>query len=200
MSKLIDLTGQKFGKWTVLERAQNYKSGLARWLCRCDCGREKIVYSRHLRTEASQQCRHCGSIKHGLYKIKLYQVWADMISRCKNPNGKYYKHYGGRGIKVCPGWRNDFMIFRRWALGHGYKHYLTIDRIDNDGDYEPSNCRFITMKKQNRNQSNNRLITINGVTKTLIEYAEQAGINWYTLRYRIDAGWPEYRLLEPTVK
>lgn len=147
MGKLIDLTGKRFGHWLVLIRTTNSKIGHPRWLCRCDCGREKIVQGGNLRNGGSKSCQNCqnkGNYKHGLRRTRLYNVWANIIKRCENPNATHYERYGGRGIRICSEWRKRFMVFRRWALSHGYKDGLTIDRIDNDGNYEPSNCQFIT--------------------------------------------------------
>lgn len=151
MSKLIDLTGKNFGRWTVLERASNDKNGQAHWMCQCACGREKIVYGNSLRSGHSRQCRHCGNkentFKHGLSGTPLYNVLNDMIQRCENPNNKDYKHYGGRKIKICPEWREDFAVFAAWALANGYKEGLSIDRIDNDKGYFPENCQWITQSE-----------------------------------------------------
>ena len=197
MSKLIDLTGKRFGRWLVLERVSNDKNRQPRWLCRCECGREKIVRGFVLRNGKSCKCIYCARTKHGLSRTRLYNLWTGMIGRCKNANKTDYKYYGGRGIKVCPEWQEDFMVFREWALEHGYKHRLTIDRIDNDGNYKPENCRFATMKIQNRNSRHNRLIKIGNEIKPVSEWAEQAGINCETLAYRIDSGWPEHKLFVP---
>lgn len=201
MRKLIDLTGQRFGRWLVLKRTSNDKRGEATWLCRCDCGEKKIVRGGTLRDGDSKGCYSCynryAKSKHGQTGTPLYQTWQAMIQRCEYPNRKGYKNYGGRGIKVYPGWRKDFIIFRTWALSHGYRHYLTIDRIDNGGDYSPDNCRFVTMAIQNRNSRNNRLVRIGNETKLLVEWAEQTGINYNTLWRRLNVGWPEDRLLEP---
>jgi len=112
-----------------------------------------------------------------------------MRYRCGNKNASRYKNYGGRGIKVCPEWRKDFVVFMDWALNNGYKKGLSIDRIDNDGNYEPSNCRWATVKQQNRNARFNRHIAINGVTKSLCEWAEVAGISRKTLQWRVNNGW-----------
>ena len=141
---VIDLTGQRFVRWLVLERAANDKQGGTRWLCRCECGREKIVQGGSLRNGSSRMCRHCGPIKHGLTGTKLYKIWKGIIARCENLNDIGYKRYGGRGISVCPEWRNDPAAFINWALANGYKEGLTIDRVDNNGGYGPDNCQFIT--------------------------------------------------------
>lgn len=148
MTRLIEMTDQRFGKWIVLKRAPNYRNGKARWFCRCDCGKEQIVQSGDLRNGHSKGCRICQinrrNTKHGKKGTRLYHIWRNMIQRCENPNHKAYKDYGGRGIRVYPEWRKDFMVFQRWALKNGYKEDLTIDRIDNDGNYETGNCQFIT--------------------------------------------------------
>lgn len=137
-----------------------------------------------------------GNFKHGLCRTRLYAVWEDMINRCENPNHKRYKDWGGRGISVCPEWHN-FIVFRSWALEHGYKYYLQIDRIDNSGNYTPENCRFATRKEQARNSRWNRHIKIGDEIKLLCEWAELYGINRQTLSDRINAKWPESKLLVP---
>ena len=196
MSELIDLTGKRFGRWIVLKRTSNGKDRHARWFCKCECGRERIIGDFQLRNGISRQCHSCGNTKHGLSRTRIYGVWDGMIQRCENPNHMSYKDYGGRGIKICKEWRRDPATFCKWALANGYKEGLTIDRIDNDGDYRPDNCQFITMAKQNRNRRANRLIKVGGEVKSIIEWAEQAEINYQTLRSRLNAGWPEYKLLE----
>lgn len=154
MRILIDLTGQKFDSWLVLSRASNGKSGQTRWLCKCDCGREGIVRGANLRSGHSSGCRSCQvkriHIKHGHCRYPLYHVWRNMIYRCEDLNCKDYKYYGDRGISICPGWRNDFMVFRTWALANGYKESLSIDRIDNNKGYFPENCQFLTGSENTR--------------------------------------------------
>ena len=124
-------------------------------------------------------------------KSRLYNIWYLMNHRCYNQNSQVWDHYGGRGIKVCDEWHNDFFAFREWAIKSGYSEDLTIDRIDNNGDYTPSNCRWITQTDQNRNRRNNRLLTYNGETKPLREWATIMGIPHLTLHYRITKlHWP----------
>lgn len=123
-------------------------------------------------------------VKHGLSNSRLYRIWRGIINRCENPNRKAYPRYGGRGIKMCDEWR-DFINFYDWAIANGYQDNLTIDRIDNNGNYEPLNCRWATVKEQCRNQRTNRLITINGETKCLKEWCEIYKISYKTVHARI---------------
>ena len=138
--------------------------------------------------------------KHGFSGMKLHDVWRTMIKRCENSNHIGYKYYGGRGIMVCSEWRKDFIPFYNWAIANGYEKGLTIDRINNNGNYEPNNCRFVTYKVQNRNSRNNRHIKIGNEVKLMVDWAEISGIKHQTLRKRIKLGWPGNRLLEPIHK
>lgn len=134
---------------------------------------------------------------HGQWKKKIYAVWRDMKQRCSNPNNKSFKNYGGRGIKVCDDWI-EAKNFIDWAYANGYDETLTLDRIDSDKDYCPSNCRWVTMKVQQNNKRNNHFITFNGKTKTIKEWSEETGISNETIRRRIEYGWEvEAALYEP---
>ena len=126
--------------------------------------------------------------KHGMKKSKIYGVWCGMKERCYNCNNKRYKCYGGRGIRVCDEWANDFREFYEWAKNNGYKKGLTIDRIDNNGNYEPNNCRWVTSKQQNRNYSKNHNITYKGETKCIADWADYFGINRTTIAWRLKVG------------
>lgn len=168
MGRLIDLTGQRFGRLVVLERCETVKHGdHVKWLCQCDCGNTIKVASNCLRFDNTRSCgclkiehamKHVDAYrKHGLSGERLYPVWKSIVSRCTNPKNKRYKDYGGRGITVCSQWLSDYENFRKWAFATGYdqtakRNVCTIDRINNDGNYEPSNCRWVDMKTQCANK------------------------------------------------
>ena len=126
---------------------------------------------------------------HGMSHSRLYQIWNSMKQRCSNPNAISYPRYGARGISVCPEWENSFASFRDWAITHGYADNLTIDRIENDGNYEPSNCRWATNKEQQNHTSYTRLYTYNGETLSIMQWAEKTGIHPNMLYKRLNRGW-----------
>lgn len=125
---------------------------------------------------------------HGGKKEHLYMVWCTIKQRCLNPNNKQYSYYGGRGITICDEWVNDYSAFREWSTNNGYQKGLQIDRIDNDGNYEPSNCRWVDRKTQSNNKSSNILLSYNGKTQTLQQWSEETGISTDALYYRYHAG------------
>lgn len=127
---------------------------------------------------------------HGGKHTRLYNTWCSMRERCKNPHHSDYSRYGGRGIRVCEEWDKDYSIFRDWAMQNGYTDNLTIDRIDNNGNYEPCNCRWVTRREQNRNYSRNHFITYNGETKCLSDWADYFGISRTTVLFRLKQGKP----------
>ena len=193
MGKLIDLTGKKFGRLTIIEWVENNKWRQSRWLCRCECGKKIVITSSSLKNGNTKSCG-CLAIeiktKHGHCcrnkTSKTYQIWHSMIQRCNNPNCKAYKNYGGRGIKVCKGWRK----FEGFLQDMGEQPLnLTLDRVDNNGNYCKENCRWATQKEQRRNTRRNILITINGVTKCLIEWCEDRKLNYRTVCSRLRYGW-----------
>ena len=192
MSKLIDLTGQKFGCWTVLSRAKNSLQGHSRWLCECDCGTQRVVLGNSLRRGESTNCGCVAkeklrkiNTKHNKKRHPLYSVWIGMKKRCLNKNDHAYMYYGGRGVTIHNEWINHFQSFYNWAIKNGYKRNLTLDRIDVNGNYEPSNCRWTDKKTQARNRRSNFNITYNNETKCLTEWSEILGINRGTLKSRI---------------
>ena len=180
-SKVHDLTGQKFGLLTVIGLAET-DTRKTYWVCKCDCGNMKTVRSDSLLCGA---IKSCGCIKrrqdevnltknhrHRMSGTRIYQEWQGMKGRCYNKGNARYANWGGRGIEVCEQWRNSFENFYAWAMANGYQDDLTIDRIDNNGDYCPENCRWVSQKEQSRNRRSNINITIGNSTRTLIEWCE----------------------------
>lgn len=187
-NKVRDLTGKKFGRWTVIELDQTPRSGKASyWVCECDCGTVKSVRGDGLVGGTSKSC---GCLKkevsaanvsknhtHGLSGTRIYSIWQGMKSRCYNKNNARWHRYGCRGITVCEEWRDSFQSFYEWATSNGYNDTLTLDRIDNDGPYSPDNCRWATQQEQARNRKTNIDITIGNSTRTLKEWCEIFGIS-----------------------
>lgn len=188
MGKSIDLTGQKFGRLTVIEKAEN-KGKYTAWICKCECGENVIVRSDHLKSGFTKSCgclRKKSHIRHGLNHTRIYKIWSHMKSRCCNQKDCHYKYYGDRGIKVCDEWLNDFEAFYNWAMSNGYDDTLTIDRIDVNGNYEPSNCRWATRKEQSNNRRSNHLLTYNNKTQTIKQWADEYNITYNKLSSRIN--------------
>ena len=192
----LNLVGQRFGRLTVISevKSDNYQTA---WLCRCDCGNEKVIKTRHLRSGATKSC---GCLRDEMNRDRpdqyypkdvrnrrLLGIWKGMLRRCENETAEYFYLYGGRGITVCNEW-HDYVQFARWALNNGYQDNLSIDRIDFNGNYKPGNCRWATVKEQANNSRKCIFITIEGITKTATEWAEQYGIKPATLYARLKRG------------
>ena len=198
-----DLRGQRFGRLTVLEFVPT-EDKISHWLCKCDCGNITTVAGKRLRNGHTQSCgclqteqaakRLC---KHGMCKSRLYGIWSKMKIRCYNHNNSVYKHYGGRGIKVCDEWKLSFETFYQWAISNGYEEGLSIDRINVNGNYEPSNCRWVGTKEQSRNKRNTIMLEYEGRVISLAEAAELSGIKYATLRHRYYAGLRGEELFRP---
>ena len=155
MGKVMNLTGQRFGDLVVLKIVGKTKHRNYRWLCQCDCGNVTVSSAGNLKTRHVLSCG-CRRTPHGFFGTRLYSIWAGMKSRCCNPKSPNYKDYGGRGISICKEWL-EFIPFKVWALSNGYEKEITIDRIENDGNYEPNNCRWVSTTINNQNRRNTRL-------------------------------------------
>lgn len=129
-------------------------------------------------------------------KERLYEIWKNMRRRCHDPTNKRAKFYIEKGVKICDEWLNDYSAFRKWAMANGYKENLTLDRIDNDGNYSPENCRWATAKIQANNQSRNHLLTYMGETLTMSEWADKLGISYGTINHRVQRGWSMERIVK----
>lgn len=199
MPNRIDISGNKYNRLWVLSYSHTSK-GIAFWLCRCDCGKETIVDGRNLKSGHTKSCgclsveqRPLNNLKHGGVTnggmSAEYECWCGIKKRCYNENSDNYNLYGGRGIKMCDRWLSSFGNFLA-DMGNKPTPKHSIDRIDVNGDYEPSNCRWATQKEQCRNLRRNRIIEFNGESKTLIEWAEETGMNRDAIILRAERGLP----------
>lgn len=195
MAERKNENGNRYGRLVVLEYAGTNGHN-ALWRCRCDCGNECVKLGIELR---SGHTRSCGCLhkeqlaeRSRKYKVvaprRLYQTWHGMIERCENKNARYYCNYGGRGISVCKEW-HDFEEFASWALNNGYTNDLTIDRIDNDGNYCPKNCKWSTKIEQENNKRTNRKVEMDGKVLNLCKWCEIYGISRDTVQSRLRLGW-----------
>lgn len=206
MSELIDLTGQKFGKLTVLGQCQSHVlpcgGVLTKWRCICDCGNIAEVIGSSLKRG---QTRSCGCLKretkpnykHGMSHSTIHSKWLSILDRCYCENDIAYKNYGGRGISVCEEWRgkHGFENFYKWAMENGYDEDLTIDRIDVNGNYEPLNCRWTDIDIQANNKTNTIWVTYGGETLSLRKMCEKYGVNYHIAYGRYLKGFPIEQIL-----
>lgn len=210
MPPLKDLTGQRFGRLTVIRRGEN-KCGHPAWICQCDCGNVTHILGDSLRNGNTKSCgcfrKEVTSELHTTHHMsvrgrrhRLYTIWSQMKNRCYNSNTDTYKHYGGRGISMCDEWKNDYMSFYTWAITNGYRDDLTIDRIDNDGNYCPENCRWADAVTQQNNTRHNRKLTLNGKTQTIAEWIRELHIKYGVLEHRVHRGWSDERILTTPIK
>lgn len=207
--KYQDITGLKSGRLTAIENIGRDKRGYNIWLCQCECGNTTKVVDTALR---AQQIKSCGCLKreitsltktkHHQSKTSLYSVWLGMKDRCYNPKCKAYKHYGERGITICDEWLgNDGSTnFFDWALSHGYKKGLELDRIDVNKGYYPDNCRWVTYLVQSNNKRTTRFITYNGETKSLADWCRQYSMPYDTVHQRLSNNWSFERAITTPVK
>lgn len=207
MSRKLDLKGQRFGKLKVIKLTKN-KKGVSVWECLCNCGKTTFVVYNKLHTGHTKSCgclaqemgvcvrtHNCSNRNKRTFE---YWIWASMLKRCKSKTDKSFKNYGGRGIKVCERWHKFENFLEDMGEKPTPKH--SIDRIDNNGNYCPENCRWATQKEQARNKRNNYLITFRGKTKCLQQWAEDYNIKWFTVRNRLENNWDIEEALTTPIK
>ncbi len=202
-----NLLNMKFNMLEVIDFAGTDKFKNNIWLCKCECGNTKKVLASHL---ISGHTKSCGCLqkqsfkfaihkpKHNMIHTRLYKIWNGMKNRT-NKNSSLvkteYKNYSGRDITICDEWAKDFVAFYNWAMSNGYQDNLTIDRIDVNGNYEPSNCRWVTMKEQQNNKRNNTVIEYNGEKNTISQWTKKLGYSKGLLTNRLIRGWSIERAL-----
>jgi len=196
--RFLDITGQSYGRLTPL-----WYAGDKRWICKCTCGQHTLVLLNKLRTGRTKSCGCLNSemsrnrqLKHGLSNTSIYRRWRAMLNRCYLKSTKAYKDYGGRGIRVCKRWHKFENFLKDFGLPPSAKH--SIERINNDGNYTPANCRWATCEEQQSNTRRNRRITFMGKTKTLAQWTRDSGRSNSFLENRLRRGMSEHDAL--TVK
>lgn len=205
--KTHNLLNRRFGSLLVIAKGDDIinKNGShsSAWVCRCECGNVKTVVATTLLSGATKSCG-CLAIKtrtsHGGSKTRPYNIWTNIKQRCNNSNNSGYKNYGGRGIKVCDAWQDDYAEFERWAYQNGYNDTLTIDRINNDGDYTPRNCRWVDKHTQDNNKRTNVMLEYDGERHTLMEWSKIRGVSYHLLQGRHKLGWTAKEIIETPVQ
>lgn len=197
-NRATDITRRRFARLVVLGPVAKDVSNQIKWLCQCDCGGTTITTITMLRSGHTKSCgcwrnesRLTQAIKHGKSNSKTYIAWRNMIGRCCRVTDHAYPQYGGRGITIYPQWRDSFEDFEFYVaqLPHYEESGYTLDRIDNNGNYEPGNVRWATAIEQNRNRRRHRLITFNGKTQCSSAWAEETGISRRAIQHRLNNGW-----------
>ena len=193
MGVVRDISGMRFGKLEAIERVGSDKHRHSTWLCKCDCGNEIVVRSDSLIRGLQVSCGCYNieqirnrSITHGKANTRLYNIWRGIKKRCFVESEVFYKDYGGRGITICDEWKDDFEMFYEWSMQNGYREDLTIDRIDVNGNYEPTNCRWATLIEQQNNTRKNRFLTFNGERHTIAEWSRVTGISVQRKSHRLN--------------
>jgi len=196
-NRFLDITNIRFGKLIAIKEVGKNKSNQYMWECLCDCGKKSIVSSSNLVRNNTKSCGCFGDSylanktrTHGMSSTRMFKIWVGIRKRCTNKKCIAFKDYGGRGIKVCERWQdfNNFYL----DMKNSYSDKLTLDRIDTNGDYEPSNCRWATNKMQSNNRRNNVFINLNGVVKTVSEWADLSGVSSKRISHRVKNGWDAY--------
>ena len=204
MSKFIDLTGNRYSNLVVLEKAYS-ENGVVIWKCKCDCGKITLVRGQNLKSGAVKSCgclriNAKPTLRHNMSNTRLYKIWASMKNRCYTPSHHSYKNYGGRGIGLCDDWKDAPDAFFDWAKSSGYTDEMTIERIDVNGNYCPENCTWIPANEQQRNRRSCQFFTHNGVTKNLMDWCHDLGLDYKNVHNRIHKlGWSFERAISEPV-
>jgi len=199
-----DISGQRFGRLVAVKREGTTKHGESKWLCKCDCGKDAIIRHGGLTSGNTKSCG-CLNIEnlkivnktHGDSYSRLYKIWTGIKKRCYYKKDKNYYLYGGRGVNVCDEWLNDYENFKAWAMQNGYKSGLTIDRIDNEGNYEPNNCRWSDLIEQANNKRNNILFVFDGIKHTMAEWCRIKNLPYTMIWGRWRNGWNKKDMFLP---
>ena len=207
-----DISGMRFGRLVAIKYVGKDMQNLSMWLCICDCGNTATTRASSLKSGSTKSCgclqkeiAGLRTLTHGLsgshaYCPRLYRIWKNMKQRCSNPKSCKYEIYGGNGVSVCDEWM-EYEPFHKWAINHGYKKDLTLDRINGDGDYNPTNCRWATYSEQSLNTKQNRYLKYKDRSLTIKEWSDFVGIKYNTLRSRIFTyGWSIKKALETPVR
>lgn len=197
MTKHKNFSGKKFGKLTAIKEMPLTEG--KKWLFECDCGNKLIALKYNVTTGHTKSCG-CLKTKHGLYYTRLHRIWAGIKERCFNKNDIHYKRYGGRGITMCNSWKENFICFYNWAIENGYKDTLTIDRINNDYNYCPENCRWASKEQQARNRKNNKFFNFNKETHCASEWEKILGFPRCTIYNRTKLGWNFEKIVTTPIK
>lgn len=189
-----DISGQKFGRLTAIRYVGQSKGKQTMWECKCDCGKTIIAQHQNIKNGHTSSCG-CYNLEcitkrnytHGGGGTRLYRIWKDMLARCYKESHRGYKDYGGKGVYVCEEWKDNFVNFRDWSLNNGYSDELSIDRIDSNKEYSPSNCRWATLIEQANNTSRNLRFTIDGRTETLANWCRIYNVPYARVHSRVYA-------------
>ena len=198
--------GKKVNNLTILSYYTKANDRQKFFVCKCDCGKKVDIRVANIVNNPQKSCGcYKYNFKNGYSHSRLYPIWKELNARCYNPKNKRYSSYGERGINVFDEWRNDFMAFRQWAYENGYNEnakrgICTLDRIDNNGDYCPENCRWVSYSRQQRNTDKTIIFEYKGVKKPLIDFAEELGLPYQTIRWRYSAWGNVDKVLEQPIR
>lgn len=204
--RIKNITGQRFGRLVALGyTGSSVPEGKALWLCQCECGSQVVVSGKQLRTNRTRSCgclhrEATGNMSrsHGMTETRIYSIWCNMRVRCQNTNTPQFKNHGGRGISVCDRWQCFENFYA--DMGDPPSNIHTIDRIDNDGNYCPDNCRWATPKEQSCNTRANHVVDYDGKSMNISQWAEYLGISGHVIHSRIRRGWTIERSLSTPLR